>query len=164
MWLTGVAVAVLLGSVTAPVRAGASEGTTVEALQGSSGPGRGSSPSSWEWWNDADVQKELGLTPEKIERINSYYSRRNTELRPMVHEFFRQSAELEKMTRDRIADEGTYAMQVLRVESVRARLSESRTLMLYRISRELTPEQNQKLQTILDRRFDRNRNRTPTTR
>ena len=164
MWLTGVAVAVRLGSVPAPVRAGASDGTTVEALQGPSGSGRGSSPASWEWWNDTDVQKELGLTPEKIERINSYYSRRNTELRPMVHEFFRQSAELEKMTRDRIADEGTYAMQVLRVESVRARLSESRTLMLYRISRELTPEQNQKLQTILDRRFDRNRNRTPTTR
>jgi Spy/CpxP family protein refolding chaperone len=160
-------VALLLGSVAAPAGVGASDETMAAALQGPpSGPGRGSSPSSWEWWNDAEVQKELGLTPEKLQRINSYYTRRNTELRPMVHEFFRQSAELEKMTRDRVADESTYALQVLRVESVRARLSESRTLMLYRISRELTPEQNQKLQNILDRRFDRNRSRdrTPTVR
>jgi Spy/CpxP family protein refolding chaperone len=124
--------------------------------------GRGPGPNSWEWWNDAEVQKELTLSADKIRRINDFVVRRNAELRPMVDEFFKQVGELDKMTRARVVDESTYSLQVMRVENARARLNETRTLMLYRIFKELNPEQHQKLQDILDRRYNRGGRGRPT--
>jgi Spy/CpxP family protein refolding chaperone len=127
-------------------------------------PSRGPGPSSlgWEWWNDADVQRELALSADKIKRINDLYGRRNQELRPIVHEYQKQGAELDKMTRERVVDESTYLLQVMRVESLRVRLNETRLVMLYRFFRELTPEQHQKLQDIMDRRFNRGGRGRPT--
>lgn len=106
----------------------------------------------WNWWNDAEVQKELGLSTEKVKRIDNIYTRRSEDLKPIGDEFLKQSGELEKMTRARVVDENTYSLQVMRVESARSKLSESRTVMLYRLSRELTPEQYKKLLDIRDRR------------
>jgi len=119
--------------------------------------GRGAVPSSlsWEWWNDADVQRELALSADKIKRINDLYARRNQDLRPIVHEYQKLGAELDKMTRERVVDEATYQLQVMRVESARSRLNETRLVMLYRFYRELTPDQHQKLQGIMAQRFNR---------
>ncbi len=72
-----------------------------------------------------------------------------------MHEFVKQSEELDKMTRAAVVDESTYLLQVMRVESTRQRLNESRTVMLYRMYRQLTPDQHRKLQDLLDRRFNR---------
>lgn len=124
--------------------------------QGRGGPGPGA---PWEWWNDTEVQKELGLTADKVRQLNDIYVRRNTELRPFVHEYQKAWADLDKMTRERVVDESTYQMQVVRVEAARARLGESRTVMLYRMYRTLSPEQHQKLQDILARRAERSSGR-----
>jgi Spy/CpxP family protein refolding chaperone len=136
---------------TAVANAAAAQVTQVPA------PNRGPGPSSlgWEWWNDTDVQRELALSPDKIKRINDLYGRRSQELRPILHEYQKQGAELDKMTRERVVDESTYLLQVMRVESLRVRLNETRLVMLYRFFRELTPEQHTKLQDIMDRRFNR---------
>src|SRR5690606_17465369 len=112
-------------------------------LAADQGPGTGRTGTAWEWWNDPVVQKELGLAGDKIKRINDIYNRRNAEIRPLIKEYHEQSVELDKMTRARVVEENTYWLQVLRVETARARLSEFRTMMLYRIYRELTPEQHQ---------------------
>jgi len=119
--------------------------------------GRGAAPSTlgWKWWNDVDVQKDLGLSPEKVRNIDDYFNRRDADLRPVMHEFVKQSEELDKMTRAAVVDESTYLLQVMRVESTRQRLNESRTVMLYRMYRQLTPDQHRKLQDLLDRRFNR---------
>ena len=130
-------------------------GPAVIAEQGPSGRGPGSSTLGWEWWNDTEVQRELALSPDKIKRINDLYARRSQDVRALIHEYQRQTDELDKMTRARVVDENTYLMQVMRVEAVRARLNESRLVMLYRFYRELSPEQHQKLQEIRDRRFNR---------
>ena len=113
--------------------------------------GRSTAPRG-EWWNDAEVQKELALTPDKIKRIDDLYSVRTRNLKPLVAEFVRQSAELEKMTEAAVTDESIYSLQVLRVEAMRSRLNESRTMMLYRIYRELAPDQYKKLLQIFERR------------
>ena len=119
--------------------------------------GRGAAPSTlgWKWWSDVEVQKELGLSPEKVRNIDDYFNRRDADLRPVMHEFVKQSEELDKMTRAAVVDESTYLLQVMRVESTRQRLNESRTVMLYRMYRQLTPDQHRKLQDILDRRYSR---------
>lgn len=168
MMLAGLCAVVSLGPAVTPVAAGTNgaenDRAELVALQGPGRPGNTPPTLGWEWWNDADVQKELGLSAEKVERINNYYNRRNTELRPIMHEFQKQAAELEKMTRERVVDVSTYDLQVLRVESARTALYQSRTSMLYRMFRELTPEQHQKLQEILARRFSRRPQGADTTR
>jgi len=115
--------------------------------------GRGTSQIGWEWWNDADVQKELGLSADKIHQIDDFYQRRIKDVKPIVDEYMKQQKELDAMTKAAVVDEPIYSMQVLRVEGLRSRLVESRTMMLYRIYRILQPEQNKKLQDILERRF-----------
>lgn len=114
-----------------------------------------SSGRPWEWWNDREVQETLGLSADTVRRIDELYKSRNAELRPVVHEYLREREALDRMTRERVADDATYQLQVMRFEQARARLSESRTVMLYRMYRELTPEQHSKLQEILDERFGR---------
>lgn len=152
------AAAVAIGGAWSAQTVSALAATTVEQSPAPSpSPGRGGSPATlgWEWWNDADVQKELGLSADKVRNINDFYARRNADLRPIVQEFVTQSAELDRMTRAALVDESTYLLQVMRVESTRQRLNESRTVMLYRMYRQLTPDQHRKLQDLLDRRFNR---------
>jgi Spy/CpxP family protein refolding chaperone len=154
VWL-GLA-AVLTGQMAGAGVVAVSAAVEVPAVQSPPNTGGASGgPSNWEWWNDAGVQKELGLTADKIKSINDFYSRRNEDLRPFVQEFLKQREELGKMTQARVVDESTYLLQVMRVESARARLNESRTVMLYRMYKSLSPEQHQKLQDIMDRRFNR---------
>jgi Spy/CpxP family protein refolding chaperone len=112
---------------------------------------RGGTRGNFQWWNDPEVQRELALSADKIKRINDLYARRNQEVQALLREYQKEFAELDRMTRERVVDESTYLLQVMRFEFVRARLNESRTVMLYRFFRELTPEQHQKLQAILDR-------------
>jgi Spy/CpxP family protein refolding chaperone len=92
------------------------------------------------------------------------YQDRLHEAQPWVDEYLRQNDKLQHMTADRVADEETYRLQVSRVESLRARLIESRTVMIYQFFRELTPDQYKKLQDITERKFhsgDRDRGPGP---
>ena len=154
----------LAGQVATPVAVvAANDAPAVQAPaagRGGNAPGPGSS--YWEWWNDAEIQKELGLTADKVKNINDFYKRRNEDLQPILQEFLKQREELEKMTRARVVDESTYLLQVMSVENARARLNESRTVMLYRMFRSLTPEQHQKLQGIMDRGVGRGGRGRPT--
>jgi Spy/CpxP family protein refolding chaperone len=120
--------------------------------------GRGGGSMLWEWWNDAEVQKELGLAPDKVRKITDIYAARTAQTTPLREEFTREMAELDQITRARTVDETAYAVKVAKVEFLRSELNKSRTVMLYRLFRELSPEQYRKLQDIRDRR-DQNRGR-----
>jgi Spy/CpxP family protein refolding chaperone len=126
--------------------------------------GRGGSLSGlldprWEWWNDADVQKQLGLAPDKVHRIDGFYEKRIKDTKSVIEEFVHQLSDLDAMARAATVDETTFSIQVRRVESLRSLLNESRTMMLYRIYRELQPDQYKKLQEIIQRRANRNNGR-----
>ena len=124
------------------------------------GPPRPGSPEwfalSWEWWQDAEVRLGLKLTEEKARKIQGIFDKRYSQMKPFGDDFEKEYMKLEQMTRERVADEATYALQVSRVEGIGAKLRESRTVMLYAIYRELSPEQNRKLQEIRDQRRNRN--------
>jgi Spy/CpxP family protein refolding chaperone len=110
------------------------------------------------WWKVDAVKKELGLTEDKAQKISDIYENRQKLLAPLAADFAREGKVLDKMTSDRTADDGTYAIQVWKVESIRSKLNETRLTMLYRIYRELTPEQYQKLQKISERMSSGNNN------
>ena len=118
---------------------------------GMSGP----SEVGWEWWKDVEAVKEMGLAPEKTRQIDRYYNDRQRALKHFVDGYVKERDLLERMTRERVVDDDIYALQVSRVETLRSKLLESRTVMLYRMYRALTPEQYQKLREIYDRRSRR---------
>jgi Spy/CpxP family protein refolding chaperone len=122
------------------------------------GPGgRSGQPfGSWEWWKDDANNKEIGLSAEKVRKISEIYQDRMKQMKPYADEWLKQLEILNQMTAERIADDTTYGIQVKRVESLGMTLRESRTLMLYRIYRQLQPDQYQKLQVIIQRSMDRN--------
>jgi Spy/CpxP family protein refolding chaperone len=119
------------------------------------GQGRGGSfnPSSvgWEWWNDEAIKKEIALDEKKSKQIDDYYDQRQRQLKPFADEFQKELEALNLMTRDRVADDRTYEIQVTKVEAFRSKLLTSRQMMLYRMYKELRPEQYQKLREIFER-------------
>jgi Spy/CpxP family protein refolding chaperone len=104
-----------------------------------------------EWWKDDQVKKEIGLTDDKARKIDNIFQDRSKRLAPIVDELEKQEAELDRLTRDRVVDEVTYSLQAGRVWDLRRRFGESRTIMLYRIFLELTPDQYKKLEALRER-------------
>jgi Spy/CpxP family protein refolding chaperone len=113
------------------------------------------------WWADPEIKAEIKLTEEQAKRIKDIFERREAEIKPLLEQLSRESERLDRMTRERVADEITYAVQVAQVESLAMRWRESRTMMIYRMYRELQPEQYKKLQGIMDRRRSGNRGSGP---
>jgi uncharacterized protein (DUF1778 family) len=108
---------------------------------------------AWPWWKDDDIVKELGLTADKVRKIDGIYARRQRTMQTFVDEFEKQRSLLDQMTRERIVDAESYQLQVSKFEMLRTKLFESRTVMLYQLRLELAPPQYQKFLEILDRRF-----------
>jgi Spy/CpxP family protein refolding chaperone len=120
---------------------------------GRSGGRGGPSPDTRDgWWSDPEVKTALTLTEEQTRRIKEIFERREAEVKPIWERLSREGDRLDKMTRERVADEHTYAAQVSTVQNLFARLRETRTVMIYRMYRELQPEQYKKLEEIMDRR------------
>lgn len=115
------------------------------------------------WWKDDNIRKELNLTERQVQRINGIFESRVRQITPFHNDYLKQLAELDRMTVERVVDEATYTIQVGRVEALRSKLSETRTVMLYRFYRELDPAQYQKLQEIWNRRRGRGGPPTPKT-
>jgi Spy/CpxP family protein refolding chaperone len=110
------------------------------ASQGGPGP----------WWQVPGTQKELGLTTEQVVKINTIWDSTVTELRQEKDELDKWEQRLSRMI-NRNAPEADVARQIDRVETARASLNKTRSLMLYRMRQVLTPEQNTKFQAMQER-------------
>lgn len=134
------------------------------STEGQRGGGRPDPRVEWEWWNDAAVKKELGLTDAKSKEIDRIFQERLRHAKPFYDEYMKQRDEQDRMAKERLVDEGTFSLQVARVDALRSELLKSRAIMLYRMSRKLTAEQYKKLEEILDRRRGEGRGRGGGTR
>jgi Spy/CpxP family protein refolding chaperone len=120
--------------------------------QPSGPPASGTLGPSWDWWDDPVVKKDLKLTDDQVRKIRDLFEKREAEVKPVWDQLDREGARLDKMTRERVADDATYAVQVGKVHHLFAEVRKSRTVMIYRMYRELQPEQYKKLQEIMERR------------
>ena len=112
----------------------------------------------WPFWRDEAAKKELGLTDDKAARIEELYRSRTDRMRPWAAERDKEEAILNRMVEERVATPGAFELQAARLESLTAELRKSRWVMLYRLYRELEPEQYQKLRKIYaERRANRGR-------
>ncbi len=103
------------------------------------------------WWQDEQFKTELGLTAQQSESVEAIFQSALPKLRSAKQQLDGLEAELSRLIKERTADESVVVAQIDKVEAARAELSKNRTLMLYRIHRVLTPEQNTKLQAMHDR-------------
>jgi Spy/CpxP family protein refolding chaperone len=110
------------------------------------------------WWQDEQFKAELGLTAQQSASVESTFQTAIPKLKAAKAQLDVLEEELSRMIRERTADESVVSAQIDRVEAARTELSKNRTLMLYRIHRILTPEQNTKLQAMHER-WERERGR-----
>lgn len=121
--------------------------------RGGSGRQGGFNPSSvnWEWWNDDGIKKEVGIDEKMSKRIDDLYDNRQRSLKAFADEWEKEFEALNVMTRERVADNRTYEIQVIKVEALQSKLRVSRAMMLYQMYKELRPEQYTKFREILAR-------------
>jgi len=113
----------------------------------------------FKWWQTERFQKELALTAEQITRIEGIYQTTEPLLRAQKQAFDRREEKLSKTIADPKSDEVAVLQASDRLEAARTEISRTRTLMVFRIRRVLTDEQNVKITAMHDRdRSDRDRN------
>lgn len=104
------------------------------------------------WWKTDSIIKELGLTSDQSARIEQIFQTTLPELRQERDELERLEAKLSRMIQDDRNDEATLARQIDRVETARAGANKTRSLMLMRMRKVLTPDQRVRLEEITKRR------------
>jgi Spy/CpxP family protein refolding chaperone len=112
----------------------------------------------WQWWTDPEVQKALGLVEPKVKNISRIYEDRVKRSQQLAERYEKERAELNRLTEERQISVEEYAIHVTQVEALRTELNKGRLVMLYRISRELSPDQVKKLNEIFEKRREAMRN------
>lgn len=102
----------------------------------------------WEWWKTPADRSLLGLTDEQTKRIDRIYRSYEEVSGPFSADLNQQREKLETMARDRLVSDGEFAVQLSRVSALQSRLWQERSLMLYKVSRVLTADQNIKLKDL----------------
>ena len=103
---------------------------------------------SFKWWQLERFQKGLTLTQEQIDRIEAIYQTAAPSLRAQKAALDKYEHRLSRVITDSKSDEAAVLQAAERVESVRAELSRTRTLQLFRMRRVLSDEQNAKMKEM----------------
>ena len=110
----------------------------------------------WAWWNDAEVKRELALTEATVQAIDNIFRERLTNSRAKGQEFYREREKLNRMLSEPTVSEDSFELQVTKVDRLRSELDTGRTMMLFRMMRQLRPDQIKKLEEIASRRSAQN--------
>jgi Spy/CpxP family protein refolding chaperone len=102
----------------------------------------------FKWWQTERFKKELALTTEQISRIEGIYQTTEPLVRAQKQAIDRREEKLSKVIQDPKSDEAMLLQATDRLEAARNELSRTRTLMLFRIRRVLSDEQNIKINAM----------------
>ena len=106
------------------------------------------------WWTADRFKQELALTGEQSARLEKVYQDFLPQLRSSMEDLDREQASLSRLMADAGAAEADVVLAIDRVETARYTMSKARTMMLFRMSRILTPEQRAKLEGMRKRSGD----------
>lgn len=105
----------------------------------------------FKWWQSERYQADLALSPDQVTRLEAVFQA----LVPRMTAGKEELEALEKRLSDVIgegtASEAEVMKQVDTVEAARSALGRTRTLMIYRMYRVLTPEQRLKMKALHDK-------------
>ena len=118
------------------------------------------------WWLSDKVRAEIGLTEPQSRELEAIFQVVVPDLKAQKQELDRAERELSTLLAEGAVDEAVIAQAIDRAEARRAVLNKSRTLMLFRMYRVLSPEQRVKLQSYHERsaRTRRERSGEPVPR
>ena len=108
------------------------------------------------WWHSIRFQQELALSPEQVTRLEEVFQESIPALKAEKRELDRLEAELSGLIADASAPESSVLQLIDKVEASRSALGRTRSLMLFRLHRVLTPDQRVKL-TALHKQADADR-------
>jgi Spy/CpxP family protein refolding chaperone len=111
------------------------------------------------WWQDERFRQELGLTPEQSTRLEEIFQKTQPTLRLRMQALDQAEKQFDLLVET--GDDASVLDHVEIVETARAELNKTRTMMLLRMRRSLTADQWAKFTALADQR---NRNRTPDRR
>ena len=109
----------------------------------------------YKWWQSAEVEGAIGLTPDQGARIEAIFQELRPTLREQMQGLGREEEELSQLMHAMVAEEWEVALQIDQVEAARSALSKTRTLMLYRMHKVLTQPQIEALHDLWERRESR---------
>jgi len=112
------------------------------------------------WWRSEEFKKELGLSTDQALRIDSIHQSTLPELRQERDELNTYEAKLSRLL-ESSTDEALLARQIDRVETARANVNKTRSLMLARIRLVLNPEQRARFKVMAERRQGQQNSRQP---
>lgn len=98
------------------------------------------------WWHDPDCKARVGLTEAQTAEIDRIFLSVRAELRAEKAELEKQEAALSRLLAESSDNEAVVVRTIDRVEAARSALAKTRTLMLYRMHRLLSPDQRRKLE------------------
>jgi Spy/CpxP family protein refolding chaperone len=104
----------------------------------------------WKWW--LYDRAELGITDKQSAEIDKIFESTMPQQRAKREELEKMEAVLQTMTTENKADVAVVAQQAEKVESLRAEMGKTRTVMLYRMNLLLSPDQRVKVKALIDKR------------
>jgi Spy/CpxP family protein refolding chaperone len=104
----------------------------------------------FKWWQTERFQKELKLAPEQITRIEGVFQASEPLLRAQKQAADKREEKLSKVISDPKSDEPAVIQATDRLEAARSEVNRTRTLMLFRMHRVLTDEQNVKIRAMFE--------------
>jgi Spy/CpxP family protein refolding chaperone len=112
------------------------------------------------WWKDAQFQRDLTLSADQSARIETIFRSSISALRHQKRDLDQQEADLSTLIATN-ADEGVVIQQVDKVETIRASMNKTRTLMLLHERQVLTPDQRIRL-SRLHEQWEKDHRRRPS--
>jgi Spy/CpxP family protein refolding chaperone len=110
----------------------------------------------FKWWQSEEFRRELSLTSDQISRIEQIFQESLPALKAGKKDLDHLDRELSALISDSDASEAQVLRLIDQVEASRSALGRTRSLMLFRMHRVLTPEQRVKL-TALHEKWERDR-------
>jgi Spy/CpxP family protein refolding chaperone len=106
----------------------------------------------YKWWLSEDGKKEFKISEQQSRELETQFQQMLPTLRTNKEELDKQEKVLNRLLYDTASAEPAVTQAIDRVEAARSALSRTRTLMLYRMYRLLTPEQRAKVQAYYERK------------
>ena len=113
------------------------------------------SAQGFKWWQSDTFRHGLGLTQDQSARIEDIFQQSLSGLRKQKASLDKAEADFNQMVE--ASDDAQVMAQVGVVEAARSELNKSRTMMLLRMRRVLTPDQRVKFVTLQQQTRDRGR-------
>jgi Spy/CpxP family protein refolding chaperone len=120
----------------------------------------GAAAQGFKWWQDEKFRQELALTGDQVTRLDEIFQSLQPTLKTQKETLDKLEARLSKVINDPMADEAKLLQVLERVESARGELSKSRTLLLFRMRRILTSDQDVKMRALHEEWVRERRNRS----